>query len=281
MKVAYLGPVGTFSEKMARKLFPDAELIDFPLNVDVTLAVEEGKADRAVVAVENIKNGEVREVLDTLTECEHTKIIGESFVEVVHWIGALPNHGELKEVYSKDQALEQCRKYLRTHYKGIRPLNWGSTADAARHIAENKLMHTAAIASRTALESHGLKILAEDICPDNRTRFFILGDKDTEPTGNDKTFVSFHPRIRDKEGVINTLTGFFRKINMETLLSRPDGEGGYLFYVELDGHFKEDYVAGQIEKAARYLDPSGLRGSVKVFGSYANSHWKEFKKNEN
>lgn len=277
-KVAYLGPEKTFTEGIAKRLFPREELIPTIPIMKVIMGVENRNVDFGVVPLENFYEGEVAETLDTLTECSSTRIIQEVGLEIVHCFGALPGHGTIEQIFSKDQALNQCRKYLYQQHPDAEKIQVGSTSEAANRIVREKLLNSAAIASKEALKRAGLEILAEDICPNNRTKFIVLGRENTEPTGNDRTFLVFHPMIKDRSGTLQAYLGFFSSfgINLDYIQSRPDGNKGYFFYLELTGHQKDEPVKRAIENLRYALDPENkYPDSVKVFGSYPNTHWKD------
>ena len=278
IKVAYLGPVGTFTEKAARKSFPQSELVPLSSNRRVIRAVETEEALYGVVPIENFYQGEVRDTLDALIETEKVGITGETFLKVVHCFGVLPQHGDILKILSKDQALDQCGKYLCEKYPNAETMAVSSTAEAARIIKEQAMLYAAAIASKEALLKQGLEVLAEDICPNNRTKFIILGNDATNSTGDDKTLIALHPHIRDKPGVLSGILSVISAldINLDYVQSRPDGKGGYYFYVELNGHEKDERVDLALRTIKLLLDPKKeQKNTLKVLGSYPNTRWKD------
>ena len=280
MKVAYLGPEKTYSEKAARELFPNDELIALQPIRRVVQAVEKGKVDYGIVPLENFYNGEVRETLDVLTECSRTRIIRDRAFEIVHCLGALHGHGVIEHVLSRDQALEQCSKYLCENYPDAVTIATASTSEAVERVAKEKKLNAGAIADESALKSFGLEVLACNLCPNNRTRFIVLGREYTEPSGNDKTFLVFHPQSRDRPGTLQSHLGFFSSlgINLEYIQSRPDGKGSYYFYIELKGHEKDEPVKIALDGLRYSLDPQGKHKKVlKVLGSYPDIDWKNGK----
>jgi len=283
IKVAYLGPQGTFTEKVARDFFPSEDLVPLQPIRKVVKAVETGEAEHGIVPIENFYNGEVRETLDSLTECSRTRIIAETSLAIVHCLGALQSHGQVTRIYSKDQALEQCSRYLCEKYPDADTIAVSSTALAAERVAREKMLDAAAIASESALKAAGLEILASDICPNNKTRFAVLWTASTNRSGDDKTFIAIHPqhpRVRDKPGVLDCALGFFARlgINLEYIQSRPDGKRGYIFYIELNGHERDEAVVSALDSIRLSLDQQKMfPNTVKVLGSYKNTHWKEEK----
>jgi len=276
MKIAYLGPEGTFTEKVTKKLFPGKQLHPLSNIKRVISAVESGIADFGVVPLENIYNGEVRETLDSLKECSKAKIIQEQAIKIVHSLGALPNHTKIKQIFSKNQALEQCSKYLHENYPESTTIATASTSEAVKRIIEENLKDTAAIASEHAL-SPKLKILETDICPNNRTRFITLGKVSPRPSGNDKTYIAIHPPL-DKPGVLHNILGILSnlEINLEAIQSRPDSNKGYYFYIELAGHEKDPKIKTALDQIKFSLDPKKQNpNTLKILGSYKNTHWKK------
>ncbi len=280
MKVAYLGPEGTFTEKAAKEMVERGELMAVTPIRKVVKAVDNSEVDYGVVPLENFYNGEVRETLDALTEAKETRIIRDRAFSIVHCLGVLQGYKTIEQILSKDQALEQCSKYLCENYSGAQTVAVSSTSEAARIIRDEGRLNSAAIASKTALGNYDLEVLAEDICPNNKTRFILIGIGVTESTGNDKTFVVFHPCRKDKAGELHRDLGFFAglEINLDYIQSRPDGKGGYFFYIELYGHEKDEPVQLAFANLRFALDPKGEHPDVlKVLGSYPNTDWKNGK----
>lgn len=278
MKVAYLGPQGTFTEHAAKKLFPEAELAPLRRIRNVAMGVEDKHFDAGVVPVENIYEGDVSKTLDAIRKCEKTKIVSETSFQVVHCVGALYSHGRITKIYSKDQALNQCEEYLIEEYPKADFISVESTSHAAKYVAQEKMSDAAAIASREALKMAGLEVIAEDICPDNRTRFFGLARKMTGITGADKTLLSIHPLARDEPGLLHKVLGIFAAldINLDYIQSRPDRSKGYYFYTDIQGHAHDKKVMAAIDSVRLCLDPEEKHPDcVKVLGSYHNSEWKE------
>jgi len=277
MKITYLGPEKTFTEKATRELFPEETLIPTHSIKNVIMAVENKKADYGVVPLENFYNGHVIHTLDSLTKCRKTNINKETSLKIVHCLGALSNHGEIKRIYSKDQALEQCDEYLYNNFPDAKAIATVSTAEAADYISRNNCLDAAAIASEVALEKSKLELIAKDLCPNNKTRFIVLGRNQTSSTGNDKTILAIHPPIRDKPGVLADCLNIFNSqhINLECIYSRPDGKKGYFFYIELNGHKDDENVNIALQALNYSLDSKHNHpDTIKIFGSFVNSHWK-------
>jgi len=280
MKIAYLGPEKTFTEKVAKELFPKGDLVPIQPIRNVIMAVENGRVERGIVPLENFYNGPVIQTLDSLTRCSTTRIIQEKALKVVHYLGALRGHSSILKIYSKDQALEQCNGFIAANFSSATTIATVSTAEAADYIAKNNCLDATAIASKAALLKSGLKVIATDICPNNSTRFVVLGKEGSAPTGDDKTMLAIHPPIRDRPGVLADCLNIFgsQRINLEGLHSRPDGKKGYYFYIELNGHEKDENVRIALQAIKYSLDPKHKHpDTIKILGSFANSHWKDEK----
>lgn len=269
MRVSYFK--GYFTEKAAKERFPEEELIPSNSIEQAIMAVEEEKVDYGVAPLENFYNGEVRETIDNLVECDKTKIVAEVSHQIIHCLGALPDHEQINRILSKDQALEQCRKYISEHYPFAKKEAVNDTSEAAQIIRNYDFKESAAISSEEDLRKYKLEILDRDILPNNKTKFVILGREETESTGDDKTLLVIHPKARDEPGTLVRCLDPFAdyEINLEYIQSRPDKEGGYYFYLELKGHRKDE----KVKCALAELDPEDF--AVKWLGSYKDSHWKD------
>ena len=278
MKIAYLGPKGTYTEKISKELFPEDELIPIQPIRSAIFAVENNKVDLAVVPLENFYNGEVRETIDSLTECKKAKIITEKSMEITHCLGVLKDHGKIIKIFSKDQALEQCSSFLTENFPNAQMIAIPSTAEAVLRIKSENILDAGVIASKNAILESGLEIINTNLVENNKTRFIVIGKEPTKKTGDDKTFISIHPPEKDKQGILYNVLGFLanNKVNMEDIKSRPDKKSGYYFYIELDGHEEDANVKSALESIKKYLDSKNTHeDTIKILGSYKNSHWKE------
>jgi prephenate dehydratase len=273
MRIAYLGPAGTFTEDALGEA-TDAEFE--PLRTatihGAILAVQSGEADRALVPFENSIEGSVRGTLDALAfEADAVTIVGEHDYAVrAHLIGREPVElGELEAVLSHQQPLAQCARFLREQLAGVELRSVSSTAAAVRMVAES-VRPWAAIGSRAAAELYDCVILREGIQDeaDNVTRFVWIAPEGTEPADGEtwKTSLVFSELGEDHPGaLVNALSEFSsREINLSRIESRPlrSGLGRYMFFCDLDGAASDELVAAAI---------SALRAkaeSVRVLGSY-------------
>lgn len=272
MRVAFQGEPGAYSEQAVYEAAPDAESVPAPLLVDAFQLVADGRADLAVVPVENSQAGSIHDTYDLLHEYGgRLWVQGEYELRVRHCLLAPPGAAlsGVRRAYSHPQALAQTAGWLRA--RGIQPAAYHDTAGAARWVAEQGDLEAAAVASRRAAEVYGLQVLAEGIedNPTNRTRFVVIGPGPhplwSEPgAGEGKT--SFVFSTANRPGALYDALGALasRGVNLLKLESRPSrGEGWeYLFYVDCEGWSTDAPVA----EALSALGWS--TGWVKVLGSY-------------
>jgi len=274
MRIAYLGPAGTFTEDALGEATPDREFE--PLRTatihEAILAVQRGEADRALVPFENSIEGSVRGTLDTLAfEAEAVTIVGEHDYAVrAHLIAREAIELDAVEaVLSHQQPLAQCARFLREQLAGVELRSVSSTAAAVRMVAES-VRPWAAIGSRAAAELYGCTILREGIQDeaDNVTRFVWIAPADTEPEGDGpwKTSLVFSELGEDHPGaLVNALREFSdREINLTRIESRPmrQGLGRYMFFCDLEGAETDGVVAEAIARLRSKAE------SVRVLGSY-------------
>ncbi len=274
MRIAYLGPAGTFTEDALREAAPggDFESLRTATIHDAILAVERGEAERALVPFENSIEGSVRGTLDTLAfEAEAVTIVGEyDYAVRAHLIARedVPLD-RLEAVLSHQQPLAQCARFLREQLAGVELRSVSSTAAAVRMVAES-VRPWAAIGSRAAAELYGCAILHEGIQDesDNVTRFVWIAPAGTEAGGDGawKTALVFSELGEDHPGaLVNALREFSdREINLTRIESRPmrQGLGRYMFFCDLEGAESDGVVAEAIAALRTKAE------SVRILGSY-------------
>lgn len=264
MRIAVLGPAGTFSHEAALKYDKNAEMIFVNSIWDVFEVVEQGKADSGIVPVENSIEGVVGTALDAFVRTDK-KIKQEIIIPIRHCLCGSGRIEDMKEVYSHPQALGQCRSILRSLNAKIFQAN--STAAAAEEVAKANGTKKACICSRLAAKTYGLKIIKEDVQDEknNMTRFFVINSTDAEPTGNDKTSLAVFPQ-NDRPGLLYEILGVFskRKINLTRIESSPSRKklGEYIFFIDIEGHRKDKLINEALQELKR-----GIK-KVKIFGSY-------------
>ncbi len=263
--IAFLGPLGTFSESAATKHFGHAaRLLPQSSIDDVFREVESGHAQYAVVPVENSTEGAVGRTMDLLLGTQ-LKICGEVVLRIHQ--NLLTNETDLNNitrVYSHAQSLAQCHEWLNRMLPNAQRISVGSNAQAAQKASEEA--GTAAIAGEAAAARYSLPRLAENIEdePNNTTRFLVLGRHDAGPSGRDKTslIMSAPNRTGSLHGLLLPLAE--AGVSMTRLESRPARHTlwDYVFFVDIDGHHDEPKVAKaltELKQQAAYL---------KVLGSY-------------
>jgi prephenate dehydratase len=277
MRLAFLGPPGTFSEEALRSSgqAEGAELVPLPSIHQTIMAVQEGSVDRALVPIENRLEGGVNATLDTLAvDAPDVVIVGERVLPIRNCLIAREELAEeaIEVVVSHPQPLAQCAAFLREHLPGAEVRIASSTAEAVRTVAEGD-QSWAALGPRAAAELYGCRLLREgvDDDPDNATRFVWLAHAGAEPPdpaagGTWRTSVIFTGPGDGQPGwLVRCLSEFaFRGVNLTKIESRPSRArlGHYLFHVDLEGRAGEGQLAEALE---------GLRGHcelVRMLGSY-------------
>jgi prephenate dehydratase len=274
MRIAYLGPAGTFTEDALGEALPDGgyEPLRTATIHDAILAVERGEADRALVPIENSIEGSVRPTLDTLAfETGAVTIAGEHDYRVrVHLIARGGTRAEdVEAVLSHQQPLAQCARFLREQLAGVELRSVSSTAAAVRMVSESA-RPWAALGARAAAALYDCELLVEGVedSDDNVTRFVWIAPEGTEPAGDGtwKTSLVFSEVGADHPGaLVECLSEFSgRGINLTRIESRPlrQGLGRYMFFCDLEGRETEPPVAEAI---------AALRtkaASVRILGSY-------------
>ena len=179
MKIAYLGPKGSFSHHVVQTAFPNEELQAFSNITDVIKAYEQGLVDYSVVPVENSIEGSVHESLDYLFHQARIQAVAEIVQPIHQQLMAVPGHTKIEKIFSHPQALAQGKKFIDEHYPEAQLEVTASTAYAARFIAEHPDQPFAAIAPINSAREYGLELIAEDIqeMEANFTRFWVLGSE--------------------------------------------------------------------------------------------------------
>jgi chorismate mutase / prephenate dehydratase len=265
LKVAFLGPEGTFSQAAVLKQFGHSvRTLTVASIEEVFHDVEAGVADFGVVPVENSTEGSVSNTLDMLMTTPLV-ICGEVELRIrQHLLGRMASVAGVRKVYSHQQSLAQCRDWLEQRLAGVEQVAVASNAEAARLARDEE--GAAAIAGETAAEVYGLNVLMANIedRPDNTTRFFVIGRDAPRPSGRDKTslLLSSHHKAGALQELLYPLAR--HKVSMTRIESRPSrrGKWDYVFFVDVEGHAEDANVAA----ALRDLEGSAAR--YRVLGSY-------------
>ena len=267
IRVAYLGPEGTFSEQAVRKHFGQAiEALPFASVDEAFRRCESGAAQYAVVPVENSSEGAVGRTLDLLVATP-LKICGEIELRIQqNLLSKAEKVSVIRKIYSHSQSLAQCNSWLAQNLPAAERIPVASNAEAAQRAAREE--GAAAIAGEAAAERYGLRVLARSIedDPNNTTRFLVLGNLDPAPTGRDRT--SLVVSAENKPGAVHALLTPLAQhgVSMTRIESRPARARSalweYVFFIDVEGHQKDQPVAralGELKRLAPYL---------KVLGSY-------------
>ena len=267
LKIAYLGPAYSFTHLAAMERFGSATTL-IPVNsiAAVFEEVNRGHADYGIAPIENSTDGRVVDTLDMFTRLP-LKICGEVQLAIHHNLMARCQRSEIAEIYSKPQALSQCRDWLSRNMPQARLIEVTSTSTAAQ-LARDKF-GAAAVASRQAAVQYELQIVAEHI-EDNKcniTRFAVIGDEATRSTGDDKTAVLL--QIPHKPGALAEALTAFKKnnVNLTWIESFPlkGPEVGYVFFLEFEGHAAD----ARTKRTVGELERKALR--LELLGSYPRS----------
>ncbi len=267
VRAAYLGPPFSFSHLAAIEHFgKSADLVPVNTIASVFEEVNRGHADYGVVPIENSTDGRIVDTLDMFTRLP-LRICGEVQLAVHHNLLSRSARSEITEIYSKPQALSQCRDWLSRNMPRARTIEVTSTSTAAQ-LARDK-PGAAAVAGKQAAVQYDLQVVAECIedNPHNVTRFAIIGDEETVPTRKDRTAVLL--QIPHAPGALSDALQSFKtfKVNLTWIESFPlrGPETGYLFFLDFEGHKKDATVA----KAIAALEKKAVR--LSVLGSYPRS----------
>lgn len=267
MRVCYQGAEGSYSEQAAVEYFGDScRYFHVETFRDAMVAIEEGRADYAVLPIENSTAGSVSENYDLLTEFENY-IVGEKLI-AIHQCLMAPEGADLnsiRTVYSHPQSLMQSDRFLNSHPEW-KQVSMKNNAFAARKVAEDQDLTQAAIASARAASLYGLKILQEEVNheADNSTRFIVVSSRRIFRKGAGK--ISLRIEIPHRSGSLYQILShfIFNGINMTRIESRPipDRAFEYSFFIDLEGNLHDAAVRNALR---------GIRNearSMRVLGNY-------------
>jgi chorismate mutase/prephenate dehydratase len=270
LKVAYLGPEGTYTQSAVYKHFGHSvRALSLGTSDEVFHEVEAGNADFGVVAVENSTEGTVTHTLDRLVGSP-LHICGEVELRIRHCLmGRMESLAGVARVCAHPQALAQCRQWLDENLPDAERVPVSSNAEGARRARDEQ--GTSAIAGETAAEVYGLRLLAHEIedRADNTTRFLVIGRKLLARSGVDKTTLLVSTGSTAAPGALYRLLEPLAKnrISMTRIESRPSrrGKWHYVFFIDIEGHVSDKPVA-------RALKSLKSRASLfRVIGSYPRS----------
>lgn len=264
LRIAVLGPLYSYSHLAAIHRFgQSAEFLPVGSIAAVFEEVNRGHSDFGIVPIENSTDGRIADTMDMFTRLP-VRVCGEVELEIHHALLARCPRAEIKEIYSRPQALSQCRNWLAKHLPQARLIEVTSTSTAAQ--LANEKPGAAAIASLQAGIHYNLNVLAEQIedDPSNTTRFAIIGDQPSQRTGHDKTAMMFQVEHRPG-GLADALNIFKRsRLNLTWIESFPvpGSKGAYLFFVAMEGHETD----ARVRRAITALQRKTLR--LEILGSF-------------
>jgi chorismate mutase/prephenate dehydratase len=267
LKVAYLGPEGTFTQSAVYTQFGHSvRALSVPTIDEVFHEVESGIADFGVAPVENSTEGSVNHTLDMFLTSP-LKICGEVELRIhQHLLGRMGDMSQIKRICSHSQSFAQCRAWLAQYLPNIEKIVVSSNAEAARRARDED--GTAALAGDAAAEVYKLNVLYSNVEDqgDNTTRFLVIGRETFPPSGNDKTTLLVSATSTKGPGVLLHLLEPLAKhnINMTRIESRPSRrrKWDYVFFVDIDGHAENESVRQALEEMSQQTD------LFRVLGAY-------------
>ena len=267
LKIAYLGPEYSFSHLAAVERFgQEVEFMRVGSIAAVFEEVNRSHADFGVVPLENSTDGRVADTLDMFLRLPQLKVSAEVRLRIHHNLLANCEQQEIRRVYSKPQALSQCRNWLSKNVPHASLHEVASTATAAE-LAQRE-PGAAAVASRQAAVKYGLRILFSDIedSPYNETRFAIIGTQECGKTSHDKTAIMF--KIPHEPGSLVESLNIFKqnKLNLTWIESFParSAKPEYVFFVDFEGHQEDPKVKRAIAALESHCEQLSVLGSFPI-----------------
>ena len=274
MLIAYLGPEATNTHAAAMKKFGASVNYHAMATIaDIFTAVEKGEADYAVIPIENSTEGSVRETLDHFVESD-LKIVAQIYLEITHAIISNFPLEKIERVYSKDQALAQCRHWLQRHLPHAQLIDASSTSRAVQ-IAKTEA-GAAAVANELAAQFYSVPVVERNIQDkaDNTTRFFVLGKKAGGPVGSGRDMSSFVISLGDEAAshsgaLLKMLMPLAeRGINLSKVESRPSKKRpwDYYFFIDVTGHYDDANMKAALAELKKFCPLVKWLGSYPIAG---------------
>ncbi len=268
LRVAFLGPKYSYSHLASVAKFGEAvEHVPVGSIAAVFEEVNRRHVQFGLVPLENSTDGRVADTLDMFVRLPGLKIRAEVRLRVHHCLLGRCEWGLVQRVYSKSQALSQCRHWVSKNLPQARVVDVVSTAAAAEHASREEF--AAAVASRAAGDAYNLRTLAENIedQPHNVTRFAVIGEQSEQRTGKDKTTLML--RLANKPGSLVKAIAPFDKagVNQTWIESFPAPEGSgekdpaYLFFIDIDGHVDDEPVKRSLDAVRKHCERLDILGS--------------------
>ena len=267
LKIAYLGPAGTWTHQAAiNKFGHSVEFFPQPSFADVFEQVTRNLADYGVVPIENSTEGAVTHTLDLFADSP-LKIYGQVMLPIENCLMAKCPRNKIKKIYTHPQVVAQCRGWLGKHFRNTSVVETSSTGAAAEIVVEEK--NSAVLGGKLLAEMYGLDVLEESIqdIASNATRFLVISHKTCPATGDDRTSIMFS--VSDEPGSLHRALEPFEKfsINMSKIESRPSKRRAweYFFFVDLAGHCGDPELLDALNQLRKHCS------FTKVLGSYPAS----------
>ena len=294
MRVAYLGPAGTNTELAFREFLPEAEGLACHSVQHVFQSIINKQADAGFVPIENLIQGPVTETLDQLFQMHDRIFIEDGYVTPIRNAFAVLRAGKwprpITAVYSHEQALRQCSRFLSEQCPEAEQVSTPSTAAGVQIVAEQKLSDAAVIAAPGSIDQEKFLIVREDVSDvaANKTRFVLLKSgsvvKDLPPkasftarSASKNHALSFITSLvinpgRDRKGLLFEILNVIsiqHLVNLVTIHSRPDTRGGVIFYLDLEGHPEDANIRECIAGLKRFcVDTTGETAQLFVLGAF-------------
>lgn len=270
LMIAYLGPEASNTHAAALKKFgASVDYHGMATVSDIFTAVEKGETDYAVIPIENSTEGSVREALDSFVESD-LKIVAQIYLEINHALISNSGLEGIQRVYSKDQALAQCRNWLQRHLPHAQLIDAPSTSRAVQLAKQES--GAAAVAGELAAEHYGVPVVQRNIQDkaDNTTRFFVIGRKSSGSVGGGKDITSLLVSLGDEAAshsgaLLKMLMPLAeRGINLSKIESRPSKKRpwDYYFFLDVTGHHDDANMKAALAELKKFCP------LVKWLGSY-------------
>jgi chorismate mutase domain of proteobacterial P-protein, clade 2 len=266
VRVAYLGPEGTYTQQAALKHFgKSANVVSLAAIDEVFREVASGACHYGVVPVENSTEGVVTHTLDNFL-ASNVNICGEVVLRIHHHflVSDITKIKNITRVYSHAQSLAQCRKWLDRNFPNAERVAVSSNSEAAKRVKGE--WNAAAIAGEMACDLYELNSYAQNIedQPDNSTRFLIIGSQAVGVSGDDKT--SLVAATRNEPGALHQLLEPFHQhgIDLTRVETRPSPTGAwnYVFFIDFNGHQHDPIVSDALAEVSKRVS------DLKILGSY-------------
>jgi len=263
LNIAYLGPAGSFSHLAARRQF--GACVDYhPVESigAVFRAIASGQADLGLVPIENSTGGGIHESLDCFMHT-NVRVCAEALIPIHHHLLSQSEDADIQSICSRPEVFEQCRTWLNQNILHAERIATTSSAKAAEQASQNPTI--AAIGSSLAAEIYNLPIRHEAIedNPNNITRFFVIGNQVSTPTGDDKTAILF--TTPHEPGALAGVIDVFREkgVNLTHIDKRPSQRVNweYCFFVDCEGHVDQPPLRDAIDAISKHCTHLSILGS--------------------